>query len=129
MYWGTLGTVRPYSNFYPDRDVMEIVTALENKDTVTLLRILTNRNNAQRQVIAQVFQELTHKDIITALKKALSGDLELLLLELLMPPVEYEAYRLQEAMVGLGTDEETLAEILSTRSGKQLQSISAAYKE
>lgn len=30
---------------------------------------------------------------------------------------------------GLGTDEETLAEILSTRSGKQLQSISAAYKE
>uniref|UniRef100_A0A3Q2WII1 Annexin A14 n=1 Tax=Haplochromis burtoni TaxID=8153 RepID=A0A3Q2WII1_HAPBU len=129
MYWGTLGTVRPYSNFYPDRDVTEIVTALENKDTVTLLRILTNRNNAQRQVIAQVFQELTHKDIITALKKALSGDLELLLLELLMPPVEYEAYRLQEAMAGLGTDEETLAEILSTRSGKQLQSISAAYKE
>uniref|UniRef100_A0A3P9DTF7 Annexin A2 n=1 Tax=Maylandia zebra TaxID=106582 RepID=A0A3P9DTF7_9CICH len=122
MYWGTLGTVRPYSNFYPDRDVTEIVTALENKDTVTLLRILTNRNNAQRQVIAQVFQALTHKDIITALKKALSGDLELLLLELLMPPWSMK-------LTGLGTDEETLAEILSTRSGKQLQSISAAYKE
>uniref|UniRef100_A0A3Q4H3Q0 Annexin n=1 Tax=Neolamprologus brichardi TaxID=32507 RepID=A0A3Q4H3Q0_NEOBR len=129
MYWGTLGTVRPYSNFHPDRDVTEIVTALENKDTVTLLRILTNRNNPQRQVIAQVFQELTHKDIITALKKALSGDLVLLLVELLMTPVKYEAYRLQEAMAGLGTDEETLAEILSTRSGKQLQNISAGYKE
>lgn len=42
------------------------------------------------------------QDIITALKKALSGDLELLLLELLMPPVEYEAYRLQEAMAVSG---------------------------
>lgn len=129
MLWGTLGTVRPFSNFHPDRDAAKIQEALEDKDTVTLVRILTNRSNAQRQLIAQTFEELTHKDLGSSLKKSLSGDLETLLLNLLMPPVLHEAHRLQQAMAGLGTDEEALMEILCTRSGKQLQEIEAAYKQ
>ena len=31
MWWGTLGTVRPFSNFNPEQDVMEIQAALEKK--------------------------------------------------------------------------------------------------
>ena len=38
------------------------------------------------------------QDLDAALKKALSGEVEALLLELLMPPLGYEAYRLQKAM-------------------------------
>jgi len=129
MCWGTLGTVRPFSNFHPDRDIMEIQEALEKKDAGTLVRILTNRNNAQRQVIAKTFEEITQKNMAAGLKKVLSGDLETLLLELLMPPVEYEAHRLQQAMAGLGTDEETLLEILCTRSGTRLQEITATYNQ
>ncbi|KAM6899815.1 annexin A2 isoform 1-T1 [Xenentodon cancila] len=129
MSWGTLGTVRPFSNFQPDKDVTEVQTALEKKDTVTLVRILTNRNNAQRQVIARIFEEKSSKDLSAALKKSMSGDLGDLLLLLLLPPDNAEAQRLQQAMAGLGTDEETLIEILSTRSGKQLQEISAAYRQ
>ncbi|XP_059206542.1 annexin A2 [Centropristis striata] len=129
MCWGTLGTVRPFSNFHPDRDAAEIQTALEKKDGANLVRILTNRSNAQRQVISQTYEETTHKDLAAGVKKALAGDVEALLLELLMTPLQHEAYRLQQAMVGLGTDEETLLEILCTRSGKQLQEISAAYQQ
>lgn len=129
MCWGTLGTVRPFSNFHPDRDIIEIQEALEKKDAGTLVRILTNRNNAQRQVIAKTFEEITQKNLAAGLKKALSGDLETIMLELLMPPVEYEAHRLQQAMVGLGTDEETLLEILCTRSGKKLKEITATYNQ
>ncbi|XP_029369258.1 annexin A2 [Echeneis naucrates] len=129
MCWGTLGTVRPFSNFHPDRDVSEIQAALEKKDAVNLVRILTNRSNAQRQLIASTFEEMTHKELVTALKKALSGDVEVLLLELLMTPLQYDAHRLQQAMAGLGTDEETLMEILCTRSGKQLQEITSSYKQ
>ncbi|KAM9384872.1 annexin A2 isoform 1-T2 [Pholidichthys leucotaenia] len=129
MAWGTLGTVRPFSNFHPERDAMEIDAALLNKDAVTLVRILTNRSNEQRQVIVAVFEEVTQKVLSTGMKKILSGDLENLLLELLMSPVHHEAYRLQQAMAGLGTDEETLMEILCTRSGKALQEIAIAYKQ
>ncbi|XP_061597076.1 annexin A2 [Cololabis saira] len=129
MSWGTLGTVRPFTNFQPERDVMEVQAALEKKDTVTLVRILTNRNNAQRQVISRTFEEKSGKNLSVALKKSMSGDLEDLLLLLLLPPDNAEAQRLQQAMAGLGTDEETLMEILSTRSGKQLQDISTAYRQ
>ncbi|XP_068603536.1 annexin A2 [Brachionichthys hirsutus] len=127
MCWGTLGTVRPFSNFHPDRDVLELQTALEKKDSMTLVRILANRNNAQRQVIAKTFEEITQKNLVAGLKKALSGDLESLMLGLMMPPVQYEVHRLQQAMAGIGTDEEILLEILCTRSATQLQEIRDTY--
>ncbi|MED6253651.1 hypothetical protein ATANTOWER_025145, partial [Ataeniobius toweri] len=129
MWWGTLGTVRPFSNFQPDKDVKEIQEALGKKDVVTLVRILTNRSNAQRQDIAKSFQEQTKQDLSAALKKVLSGDLEDLLLQLMMLPDQLEAHRLKGAMAGLGTDEETLLEILCTRSGKKLKEVSAVYRQ
>lgn len=42
------------------------------------------------------------QDLATGVKKAVAGDLETLLLELLMPPQQHEAYRLQQAMVVSG---------------------------
>ncbi|XP_037119194.1 annexin A2 isoform X2 [Syngnathus acus] len=129
MSWGTLGTVRPFSGFQPQRDVIQIQKAMEKKDAAPLVRILTNRNNAQRQHIAKIYKDTTQQNLIAVLKKVLSGDLEALMLVLMMPPLQHEAYRLQQAMAGLGTDEETLLEILCTRSGKELRDISAAYKE
>lgn len=129
MWWGTLGTLRPFSNFHPDRDAVEIQAALDKKDAATLVRILTNRTSAQRQVISQSYEELMHKELAPSLKKCLSGDVETLLLSLLMLPVHYEAHRLQQAMAGLGTDEEALLEILCTRSVKRLREINTAYKQ
>ncbi|KAG9345361.1 hypothetical protein JZ751_009908 [Albula glossodonta] len=121
MWWGTLGTVRPFPNFDPERDAQEIHAALDKKDVNTLVRILTNRNNAQRQGIAQ--------NLSQALKKVLSGVLEDLLLGLMMTPVQFDAHRLRQAMEGMGTDEETLLEILCTRSAQQLRDITIAYKQ
>ncbi|XP_077405862.1 annexin A2 [Vanacampus margaritifer] len=129
MCWGTLGTVRPFSGFNPQRDVTQIHQALEKKDAASLVRILTNRNNAQRQRIDKMYKETTQQDLKAGLKKALSGDLEDLVLELMMPPLQLEAYRLQQAMAGLGTDEETLLEILCTRSSKKIRDVGAVYKE
>lgn len=90
MSWGTLGTVRPFPNFHPDRDVAEIQSALERKgasaatslhhlqrrreftllsralgsDAAALVRVLTNRSNDQRQEIVKTFKEITQKVII-----------------------------------------------------------------
>ncbi|XP_034456204.1 annexin A2-like [Hippoglossus hippoglossus] len=72
MCWGTLGTVRPFNNFHPGRDVQEIQAALEIKDAGTLVRILSNRSNAQRQEVVRTFREMTQKALIASLngKKA-----------------------------------------------------------
>lgn len=86
MSWGTLGTVRPFSNFHPERDAIELQSALEKKgtvgsaflggnshylcittlyppdsDTLTVVRILTNRSNDQRQAIAKTFEAVAQK--------------------------------------------------------------------
>ncbi|XP_067112258.1 annexin A2 isoform X2 [Osmerus mordax] len=127
MSWGSLGTVRSYSNFHADRDALEIQTALEQKDANNLVRILTNRSYVQRKQILEVYQSITEKDLVAGVKKAVSGDLATLLLGLMMTPLHFQAHRLRMAMEGLGTDEETLLEILCTTSSQQLKDISAAY--
>ncbi|KAJ8290040.1 hypothetical protein GJAV_G00008060 [Gymnothorax javanicus] len=129
MWWGTLGTVRPFPNFRPERDVQELEMALGKKDVNTVVSILTNRTNTQRQDILQAYHTLTQKDLSKALKKLLSGPLEDLLLSLLMTPAQFDAHRLRQAMQGLGTDEETVLEVLCTRSPQQLQDITVAYKQ
>ncbi|XP_030638971.1 annexin A2-like [Chanos chanos] len=131
MWWGTLGTVRPFPNFGPEEDAREIYTALEKKgaDVNTLVRILTNRNNVQRQCIADAFETIAKKELKLALKKALSGALEDLLLALLMTPSQFDAHRLRQSMEGLGTDEEGLLEVLCTRTPKQLSDITVAYNQ
>uniref|UniRef100_A0A4W5MR39 Annexin A14 n=1 Tax=Hucho hucho TaxID=62062 RepID=A0A4W5MR39_9TELE len=129
MSWGTLGTIRPFLNFHAKRDALNIQAALEQKDALTLIKILTNRNNAQRQIIAQTFKTITEMELSSGLKKALSGELENLLLALVMTPLQFEAYRLRQFMQGIGTDEEGLLEILCTRSPKVLANITSTYKE
>ncbi|XP_066514114.1 annexin A2-like isoform X1 [Hoplias malabaricus] len=131
MWWGTLGTVRPFQPFAPDQDARLIYDALDGKsvDVMTLVRILTNRTNAQRQSIAVPYNNLAQKDLSAVLKKALSGSFQELLLALMMTPVQFDAHRLRQSMEGLGTDEDTLLEVLCTRSPTQLRDITVAYKE
>ncbi|XP_076837337.1 annexin A2-like isoform X2 [Brachyhypopomus gauderio] len=131
MWWGTLGTVRPFLPFDPVADARHIHAALEKKsaDVVTLLRIITNRTNSQRQSIAVAYHNLTQKDLSVVLKKALSGTLQELMLTLMMTPTSFDAFRLRQAMEGIGTDEEALLEVMCTRSPAHLRDVTVAYKE
>ncbi|XP_053506905.1 annexin A2-like isoform X1 [Ictalurus furcatus] len=132
MWWGTLGTVRPFLPFEPYLDARQIYTALnkKNADVMTVMKILTNRTNAQRQGIASAYQNHTQKvDLSATLKKSLSGAVQELLLALMMTPARFDAHRLRQSMEGLGTDEEALLEVLCTRSPDQLRDITVAYHE
>nr|XP_055075808.1 annexin A2 [Misgurnus anguillicaudatus] len=129
MWWGTLGSIRPYPNFHPERDISYIQAALEKKDVKTIVGILTNRSNAQRQTLARAYRTFSQKELNAGLKKLLSGDLQSLMLALMMTPDQFEAHRLRKAMEGAGTDEESLLEILCTRTPKQLADITAAYSQ
>ncbi|GCC42518.1 hypothetical protein chiPu_0026560, partial [Chiloscyllium punctatum] len=51
------------------------------------------------------------------------------MLTLLKSPAALDAKELKDAMKGLGTDEDTLIEILATRSDRELQEIKVVYKE
>ncbi|KAG7258849.1 hypothetical protein CRUP_002476, partial [Coryphaenoides rupestris] len=68
-------------------------------------------------------------DLEAVLRKVLSGDLLALMLALMMTPRHHDAHRLRQAMEGLGTNEETLMEILSTRPAPQVKDAQTAYSE
>ncbi|PIO28124.1 hypothetical protein AB205_0043040 [Aquarana catesbeiana] len=119
----------------PSYDASADVTALDKAiktkgvDEATITNILTKRTNAQRQAIKAAYQSTTGKPLEEALKKALSGHYEEVVLALLKTPAEYDAEELKFATKGLGTDEDTLIEILASRTNREIQAIKVAYKE
>ncbi|XP_065430175.1 annexin A9 isoform X1 [Chrysemys picta bellii] len=129
--WGTLGTIKPYLGFDAESDVQHLVKAIAGNgaDHGAILDVLTNRTSAQRQQITKVFQALTKQDLLKSMEAALSGNLERVIVGLLKPPAQYDAHELRAAMQGIGTDEDALTEILSTRSNQQLRESLAFYQQ
>ncbi|XP_069619424.1 annexin A1-like [Ranitomeya imitator] len=112
-------------------DATAIDRAIKAKgvDEATITNILTKRNNAQRQAIKAAYKSSTGKPLEDALKKALSGHYEEVVLALLKTPAEFDAQELKHATKGLGTDEDALIEILASRTNKELREINRVYKE
>ncbi|KAK7912781.1 hypothetical protein WMY93_012992 [Mugilogobius chulae] len=74
---------------------------------------------------ARIDAAIKPKDLPAALKGALSGSLEALMLGLLKSPAEYDALSSWRA----GTDEETLIEIVCSRSNEEMLTIKKIYRE
>lgn len=125
------GTVTAAPNFNASGDAAVLDKAIKTKgvDENTIIEILVKRSNEQRQEIKQAYQQASGKSLESALKAALKGDLEDVVLALLKTPAQYDAHLLKSAMKGLGTDEDTLVEILASRNNRQILDIKKAYKE
>ncbi|MBN3314086.1 ANX2A protein, partial [Atractosteus spatula] len=127
----TSPTVVPVADFDADKDAARIETAIKTKgvDEQTIIDILTKRSYLQRRDIAFAYERRAKKDMITALKGALSGSLETVILGLMKSTSQYDASELKASMKGLGTDEESLIEIVCSRSSEELAEIKKVYKE
>ncbi|KAM4617000.1 annexin A1a [Polymixia lowei] len=125
------GTVTPAQHFSPTGDAGVLDKAIKTKgvDENTIIDVLVKRSNEQRQQIKQAYQQASGKPLESALKSALKGELEDVVLALLKTPAQYDAQQLKLAMKGLGTDEDTLIEILASRTNKEILALKKAYKE
>ncbi|KAM4053079.1 annexin A1-like [Anomaloglossus baeobatrachus] len=122
--------LKPRPRFNPAEDVTALEKAITAKvvDNGTIIDILTKRTNVQRQEIKAGYQKQTGKSLEEALKKALSGKFEDVILSLLKTPSQFDASELKAATKGLGTNEDTIIEILTTRSNQQIKQIKTDYK-
>ncbi|XP_077569227.1 annexin A2-like [Stigmatopora nigra] len=127
----TYPTVTTFRDFDPISDAARLDAAFRTKgvDEQSVIDILTRRSIVQRQEIAFEYERLTKKELQTALKGALSGSLEALMLGLMKSPAHYSASELKGAVKGLGTDEETLMEIVCSRNHQEMSDIQKAYRE
>uniref|UniRef100_A0AAQ5X609 Annexin n=1 Tax=Amphiprion ocellaris TaxID=80972 RepID=A0AAQ5X609_AMPOC len=124
-------TVVPVRDFDPAKDAARLETAIKTKgvDEQTIIDILTRRSYEQRRDIAFEYERIARKDLPTALKGALSGSLESLMLGLMKSTSQYDASELRASIKGLGTDEETLIELVCSRNNEELMAIKKVYKE
>lgn len=94
-----------------------------------IIDILTKRSNEQRQKIAKYFANDLERDLVDDLKSELGGNFENVIVALMMPPDEYLCSELNKAMVGCGTDENVLIEILCTKSNEEVKRLVEKYEE
>uniref|UniRef100_A0A671KLB6 Annexin n=1 Tax=Sinocyclocheilus anshuiensis TaxID=1608454 RepID=A0A671KLB6_9TELE len=125
------GTVKPFAQFNAAADAGVLDKAIKAKgvDEVTIIETLVRRSNAQRQQIKAAYQQASGKPLDVALKAALKGELEEVVLSLLMTPAQYDSFLLKGAMKGMGTDEDTLVEILASRTNKEIREIKQVFKQ
>uniref|UniRef100_A0A8D0H5Z8 Annexin n=1 Tax=Sphenodon punctatus TaxID=8508 RepID=A0A8D0H5Z8_SPHPU len=103
-----------------EQDCITCFPSLSGVDEASIIAILTKRTNPQRQQIKGAYQQSKGKSLEDALKKALKSPLEDVILAMLKTPAQFD---------GLGTDEDTLIEILASRSNREIREASRAYQE
>ncbi|KAM4854240.1 annexin A3 isoform 2-T5 [Thomomys bottae] len=129
VWVGPRGTIRDYPGFSPSVDAEAVHKAIRGIGTneKMLISILTERSNAQRQLIVKEYNKAYEKELKDDLKGDLSGNFRNVMVALVTPPAVFDAKQLKKSMKGAGTAEDTLIEILTTRTSRQIKEISQAY--
>ena len=100
----------------------------KNKNVTNLIKFIISRTNEERQNIKKSYNSF-YGDLIEDLKDEFNGDFEEAVLALFYHPVDYDCFELRKAIYGLGTDEDTLIEIIANRPNNILKQIKQRYTE
>ena len=98
-------------------------------DDKTLIDITGNRTHKQRMKIRQAYKSSYGRDLLADLKSECSGDYKDIMMALYTDPIEYDVDSIYNAIKGLGTDEDTIIEILASRPGWYLNKMKTKYTE
>ncbi|XP_002734745.1 annexin A13-like [Saccoglossus kowalevskii] len=125
------GTILPMTDFNPDVSADKLRESMKGVGTKDdeLIQAITALTNEQRQVVRKTYHSKFGRDLIQDVKSETSGDFEDVLVHLLEPAAEYDAWLLHETMDGPGTEEDILLEILCFRTKEELTAIRQAYHQ
>ncbi|CAK9305069.1 unnamed protein product [Gordionus sp. m RMFG-2023] len=148
---GGRGTIVPAPNFNPQADAEILRSALKGPGTKDkrVIDVIAGRNNDQRQQIREAYKQqykklLSDRDLIKDIEGDTTGNYQKLLVALLTPsaqynaklgfkvtgnPATYFAERLGKDLKGLGTKDNNLIEIITSRSEIDLEDIKSEYNK
>ena len=102
---------------------------IKPKNPEAIINIVAHRSNNQRQQIAQSYFTKFNKNIQDDFRSNFSGDFKDVLVALFYPPIDYDCYEIYNAMKGFGTNEDTLIEIIASRSNERINQIKLRYQQ
>ena len=114
--------------YEPDDDVEKIKNSFNEKNYDPIIEILCKRKNEQIQKIKNQYKSLYGEVLNEKIEENFKDDLKNLLLSLSNEPIENDVDELFKSMDGLGTDDDTLTEILSTTPPYKFKEISEKYE-
>ncbi|CAL9687530.1 unnamed protein product [Knipowitschia caucasica] len=131
VHKGFRGTIKDYPGADPLKDVEVLRKAMKGfgTDENAIIELLGSRSCRQRVACLKTFKTAYGKDLIKDLHSELSGDFRKLVMAMMKTPAQLDAYEINSAIKGAGTDEACLIEILSSRSNAEIKEISRVYKE
>lgn len=129
-YGNAYATVKEFQPFDPRHDAEVLRKAMKGfgTDEQAIIDVLANRTNAQRQVISEAYKTDFGRDLVDDLKSELSGNFEDAIKALMTPTVEYLTKQIHKAVSGIGTDEDSLVEILVTCNNQQIKDLDECYQ-
>jgi hypothetical protein len=98
-------------------------------DEKIIIELTAKRTNADRMKIKTFYKSSFGRDVEEDLDDELGGDLRKVVLGMFKSPVDYDCFSLHKAMKGMGTDEDTLIEILGSRTNEEISLIKPRFKE
>lgn len=104
----------------------ELKSALKTKGD-TLVNFVLSKSKNERQEIREAYKACFGIDLEKEIDKSLSGHFKQAMLALFSRPSEFDADCLYKAMKGLGTDEDTLIEIICTRGNESLKDVKEEF--
>lgn len=123
-------TLLPCEPFDAMSDSQRLYKAMKGfgTDETTLLDVLCKRTSDQRQQIKLQYKSDVGKDLVKNLKGETGGNLEKLLMSLMMTPSELEAHDLRKALDGMGTNEFALIDVVCTKNNQEMRDLKDAYR-
>lgn len=111
------------------KDAAILKKAIEgwSTDEKPILDMSVNRTNYELQQILKAYNTAYGKDGLTELKSNLKGDFGKAVTGLFYTRVDFDCRELNKAFKGLGTNEDTVIEIIGSRDRHQLILIKARY--
>ncbi|KAF2803338.1 Annexin [Mytilinidion resinicola] len=113
-----------------DAEVTAIEKAMKGFGTneKELIRVLSKPDPAKMNSIRLQYSAKYKKDLVTEIRKEVSGYFEQGLVALVWGPLTHDANMLYSAMKGLGTKETVLDDVLLCRSNADIKAIKAEYQ-
>ena len=115
--------------YQADADANKLHYALTSKpkNKQLIISIIAPITNQQRLLIKESYYRLFNKDLFIDLKSELSGNFLSTVKALFYNPIDYDCKSIRKAVKGLGTNEDTLIEILTTRDPNRISQIIKRY--